>query len=475
MLRVCCYMRMSTDRQEYSIESQWHMIESYCSRNDMKVVRKYVDEGISGGYAKLSRRVSFLQMIQDSTDADWEAVVIYDSSRFSRSFEQAVAYRAELERNGKRVVSVTEPDVEGEGGKYLNAIRAIGNEEYLLRLSKSVRRGQKEKIERGELFCKPPYGYRKEGNNFIIIPEEADVVRMVYERFKSGSSAYQIAKECFAAGIKTHRGNGFDSRQIERILLNPAYMGTLHVIASGVEYSIPDKIPPIISKEEWDQIQELFRHFKLTHKKKQRPRELGQHWLCGHIRCSTCGGAYTRSGCRHAGSTHVYYAWRCTNRLRANCGQKTIISEPKITELFCSALRNLIEGIDDTYKQISFAPARKLPEVDFDSQIARLQKQLKRCKEAYEAEIDTLEEYAANKRRIMSDIEFLKTQKVQKDTAPMITPEVQKIYSDIYSLLLDEQLPTVQKRSAVDRILDRIIIYPDHTVSIIFLSPADVQ
>ena len=475
MLRVCCYMRMSTDRQEYSIESQWHMIESYCSRNDMKVVRRYVDEGISGGYAKLSRRVSFLQMIQDSADADWEAVVIYDSSRFSRSFEQAVAYRAELERNGKRVISVTEPDVEGEGGKYLNAIRAIGNEEYLLRLSKSVRRGQKEKIERGELFCKPPYGYRKEGNNFIIIPEEADVVRMVYERFKSGSSAYQIAKECFAAGIKTHRGNGFDSRQIERILVNPAYMGTLHVIASGIEYTIPDKIPPIISKEEWDQTQEVFRHFKLTHKKKQRPRELGQHWLCSHLRCATCGAAYTRSGSRHAGSSHVYYAWRCTNRLRGNCGQKAIISELKISELFFSALHHLIDGADSNYHQITFAPAQKLPVIDFDGQIARLQKQLKRCKDAYEAEIDTLEEYAANKRRILSSIQSLETQKSQSNSDPVITPEVHRIYTDIYDLLQDEKIPMVEKRSAVDRILDRIIIHPDHSISIIFLSPADVQ
>ncbi len=468
MKKVCCYMRMSTDRQEYSIESQWHTIEDYCKRQKFKVIEQYIDEGISGGYEKINKRVNFLRMIRDSSDADWEAVVIYDSSRFSRSFEQAVAYRAELQRNNKQVISVTEPDVAGEGGKYLNAIRAIGNEEYLIRLSQSVRRGQKEKLERGELFCKPPYGYKKVGNAYEIIPEEATVVRSLYDRFEMGVSAYNLTKDCVAGGIRTHRGNLFDSRQVESILTNPAMKGTMHVVANAKEYTRDNAFPAIIQPDQWERVQALFQQFKNTHKHKQQPREVGKHWLCGHVRCATCGGAYTRTPDTRCSGI---YNWKCTRRFKASCVQKTMISERKLVNLFLSVVRDLADDLKTDYATVTFEPAKPLFTVDYEAQIARLNNQLKRCKEAYEAEIDTLQEYAENKKRITSQISKVLEQK-ERETIPIFNPvKAKENLSSLYALLTDETVSVQDKRKAIDKIVDRIVIHPDRTVSILFLAP----
>lgn len=468
MKKVCCYMRMSTDRQEYSIESQWHVIEDFCNRQKMKVIEKYIDEGISGGYEKLNRRVNFLRMIRDSADAEWEAVVIYDSSRFSRSFEQAVAYRAELQRNNKTVVSVTEPDVAGEGGKYLNAIRAIGNEEYLIRLSQSVRRGQKEKLERGELFCKPPYGYRKVGNSYEIIPDEAAVVQSLYDRYEMGVSSYTLTKDCAAAGIRTHRGNVFDSRQVESILTNPAMKGTMHVIANAKEYTHDNAFPAIIQPEQWERVQTIYRQFKETHKKKQRPRETGGHWLCGHVRCSTCGGAYSRTpDCRYPG----VYNWKCSRRFKGSCTQATMISERKLERLFLSVVHDLSDDLKTEYAAITFEPPKNPYTVDYDAQLAKLRNQLKRCKEAYEAEIDTLQEYAENKKRITDQIASVQEQK-EREATPVFNPvKAKENLSNLYALLTNDDISVLDKRKAIDEILDRIVIHPDRTISILFLSP----
>ena len=85
-----CYLRTSTDQQEFSIDSQWRIVSQWAERSGYTIVKRYEDAGISAMESKLEKRVSFLQMIEDSETAGWGTVLVYDSSRFSRSLRDSI-------------------------------------------------------------------------------------------------------------------------------------------------------------------------------------------------------------------------------------------------------------------------------------------------------------------------------------------------------------------------------------------------
>lgn len=107
MKAAVTYMRMSTDRQEHSIDSQERLIKSYANQNNFAILHNYIDEGISGRNAE--KRPQFLQMIDDSAKGEFQYVIIYDSSRFARNLEQSLVYKSILKKNGVELVSITEP------------------------------------------------------------------------------------------------------------------------------------------------------------------------------------------------------------------------------------------------------------------------------------------------------------------------------------------------------------------------------
>ena len=52
------YMRMSTDKQEYSIESQWRLLQEWAARNGYQIIKRYEDAGLSAMESKLSKRTA---------------------------------------------------------------------------------------------------------------------------------------------------------------------------------------------------------------------------------------------------------------------------------------------------------------------------------------------------------------------------------------------------------------------------------
>ena len=77
------YLRRSTTKQEQSLDGQRHAIEAFASRQDLRILRWYVDDGISGSTGEA--RPEFLRMVSDAQEmGDFQAVVAYDLSRFGR-------------------------------------------------------------------------------------------------------------------------------------------------------------------------------------------------------------------------------------------------------------------------------------------------------------------------------------------------------------------------------------------------------
>src|SRR5687768_7427340 len=82
LIPVCSYLRMSSDKQEASISDQRKEVAAYCARHGYRIVREYIDEGISGWKGK--ERHGFQQLIADAPGGEFQAVICWDQSRFSR-------------------------------------------------------------------------------------------------------------------------------------------------------------------------------------------------------------------------------------------------------------------------------------------------------------------------------------------------------------------------------------------------------
>ena len=169
MKLAAVYMRMSTDKQEYSIDSQWRLLSDWASRNDYQIIKRYQDAGISAMESKLDKRTDFLKMIEDSEQSEWRTVLIYDSSRFSRSLKDSIVYKSILKQNGVQLISITEPVLDEDVSLMVDALNGATNELYIRKLSKNVKRGLEQKALRGEIISQVPYGYRRSADKKKII------------------------------------------------------------------------------------------------------------------------------------------------------------------------------------------------------------------------------------------------------------------------------------------------------------------
>lgn len=107
MITAIGYCRKSTDRQEQSIAQQKEAIERYARKNGYEVVNWYCDEGISG--SRFKDRPAFQKMISAcSSDNSFQAVLVFDKSRFGRpqNTKELISYEYRIEETGKELVYV---------------------------------------------------------------------------------------------------------------------------------------------------------------------------------------------------------------------------------------------------------------------------------------------------------------------------------------------------------------------------------
>lgn len=74
-------------------------------------------------------------------------------------------------------------------------------------------------------ICVLPYGFKREGKQIIIDEEQAEVVRLVFEKYADGYGLYDLYYFLKEEGFKTKRGLYFNPSSISKMLNNHAYIG----------------------------------------------------------------------------------------------------------------------------------------------------------------------------------------------------------------------------------------------------------
>lgn len=186
-IRVTFYARVSTDKdvQLNSLSNQISYFTDLIKKNEnWEYVDGYIDEGISG--TSVNKREQFLEMINDGKNKKFDLILTKEISRFARDTLDSIKYTRELLDNGIGVLFLSDnintlmPDSELR----LTIMASIAQEE-VRKLSERVRFGMKRSIEKGRVLGNNVItGYKKENGKLTIVPEEAEMVKLLYERTK---------------------------------------------------------------------------------------------------------------------------------------------------------------------------------------------------------------------------------------------------------------------------------------------------
>ncbi len=329
ILNAVAYTRFSSDLQrEESIEAQVRAITEYAERNGYALLKTYADRGISG---TTDNRPEFQAMIEAVKGGGIDAVIVHKYDRFARNRADSAIYRRELEKRGVKLLSVLENFDDSPESIILQSVIEGYNEYYSKNLRREVMKGLKENA----LSCRttggvPCLGYSVDKNTmkFLINEWEAEAVKLIFKRYLQGEGYPSIINELNEKGYKTKRGASFGKNSLYEILRNEKYTGvyTYNVSASknaegkaNRHKRKPDEeiirveggIPQIISKDDFEKVQEIMKrrkHDKAKFKAKQ------EYLLSGLITCGECGSKYAGNARNPSPSNALYISYRCVKK-----------------------------------------------------------------------------------------------------------------------------------------------------------------
>ena len=311
------YARYSSDNQrEESIEGQIRECNAYAEKNSITVVKHYIDRAIS---AKTDNRPQFQQMIKDSERKLFDMVLVWKLDRFARNRYDSARYKTQLKKNGVKLMSATEIISDGTEGIILESVLEGYAEYYSADLSEKVIRGMTENALKGKFTGGAvPVGYRiDENQRFQTDPLTAPFIAEAFRMYNEGATMTEIRDWLNERHVKNPRGGPMTYNTVQHMLNNRRYIGELKYR----DILIADAIPPLISAELFQEVQE-----KMAKNKKAPARRKAEddYLLTTKLFCGHCGALmFGESGTSRTGDVHRYYKCAAAKK-RKSCTKKTV-------------------------------------------------------------------------------------------------------------------------------------------------------
>lgn len=478
--KTVIYARYSSDNQRSeSIDEQVRACQYYAEQYNYNIVDVFKDEATSG-YHRVQRD-GFDALMQAAENHEFEAVIVYELSRFSRRASDALVNIDKLEMLGIEFVSVRETlSSTPEGRLMLHVITGM-NEFYSAHLAIETMRGLKENAYNGKSTGgKPPLGYDLDADKkYIINPLEAQTVRMIFDMYLSGSGYNSICKTLNEQGKTTKTGGAFKKNSLYDLLRNEKYTGTMTYNVTSTpkngkknrhKYNSDDEIirtenahEPIITKEEYNQV------LKIMKTRQHKGAQFGAKYdylLSGKLYCGYCGKAMHGETRHRKGHTYTYYC--CPDRQAGICTKKHEKAE--------TLEMNVINSLNNRYftPKVIDRVAKKMYELRQNSGNKNTVKLLREQQKEIQRKInngtkvlldgfdcDTLreqvEELQKQKKNIDRQILDLETASISEgESVDEIKANLKKLY-DLGKLSREHQKEIIQK------LVGRIYVFDDDT------------
>ncbi len=413
--RVAAYVRVSSasKAQLHSYEFQeeyWR--GKFAEDPTQELVAIYADRGISG--CSMQKRPRFLAMMEDARAGRLDVIHTKSVSRFARNTVQLLEAVRELRDIGVEVVFEKEQISTFQPTSELFLTIAASIAENDLEVDSQRQKWSfQRRFENGWYSIgSGMYGYRMTANNTLVVaPEEAEVVRWIYEMYISGCGSRKIADTLNTAGIRNVKGLPWRQNGILKLIANEKYMGDAMMGKSvridgqkrdnldgsvGERYYIENAHEGIVSKETYYQAQAVHQQRanpKLIH----RPPE--QHPFTEMIECGCCHGNF-RHKVNNSGKKWSNDIWMCAQQERkgkAHC-PNTRIKDSVLREKFIEAynefvtqrpqstaietLQTTIQQLRSQEQELATLLMRKLiTEKDFRTEQQRIKREIRQHQE----------------------------------------------------------------------------------------------
>lgn len=406
MKRMKCYIytRVSTSMQVdgYSLDAQKDKLRKYAEFQNMLVAGEYCDEGKSG--KNIEGRPEFLRMLRDIESGKDGAsfVLVFKLSRFGRNAADVLTSLQRMQDFGVNLICVEDGiDSSKDSGKLmisvLSAVAEIERENILVQTMEGRRQKAREGKWNGGFA---PYGYKLEEGQLFINKEEAEVVRIIFDKYiHTTMGSKKIADWLNAHGyFKTCRYNdkqeAFTSPFLIGVIDNPIYCGKL---AYGRRRS--EKIPgtrnqyrtvktndymlheAIISEEDWLAAQKQRENTSIRQPKTHSLEH--EHILSGLLKCPICGsgmyGNVNRKKKKDGTYYRDYFYYACKHRLHVD-GKRCDYHHQWVEDVIDAAVEEIIRQLVNTptFEQgLREKIGSRLDTADLDQEIEQLRKQLR--------------------------------------------------------------------------------------------------
>lgn len=417
-MNIAAYCRVSTEKEDQlnSLEAQKEFFTQYTARTGDTLVELYADEGLSG--TKIKNRKEFLRMMADAERGRFEMVVVKDISRFARN-------TVDLLQNVRRLKAL------GIETQFLTAnMTNMGNSEFVLTLlgamaqeesantSKRVKFGKMLNAEKGRV-PNLVFGYDKTVGdyfNLAINPEEAAVVRQIYQWYIDGGyGAHKIAQMLNQQQrIKTKRGCDWNQTGIMGILTNPLYTGKIingkQEVADFLTSRRRDKDASewivvdrpdlrIIEPEVFDRAQAVLQARREAYHAK-RERQSNHYLFSTLIKCKECGWSFRRVVRTYK---NTYVRWVCSGHNTKgadSCPNAVTVDEDELIEVLqeyfagiLKAKKNVIRSVVGEFQRVCKAKDENQNyEKELTAQLAKLQKTRQKYMDMYADDLISREE-----------------------------------------------------------------------------------
>lgn len=222
--RACVYTRVSTDAQgeadKVSLPEQERMAKACIESKGWEYVGTYEDNGYTG---RNTNRPALQRMLADVQEGKVDAIVIFKLDRLSRRQRDTLDIIEDvLLKNDVDLVSLRETlDTTTPWGRAMIGVLSSFNQLESENIAQRTAMGRYATArEGGYAGGKPPLGYKAVNGQLVIVPEEAEIVKLVFSLRSEGRTLMGITEELNKRGYRSKKGNEFKHSAVQTILNN---------------------------------------------------------------------------------------------------------------------------------------------------------------------------------------------------------------------------------------------------------------
>lgn len=505
---VAIYARVSTEHEAQlsALENQVQYYDNLLKLHpEWKLYKTYIDEGITGTSVK--KRKNFLKMMEDAENGCFDLIITREVSRFARNTVDTLQQTRLLKKLGVEVY-FTEDNIwtmNDEDGELRLTIMATLAQNESKKTSLRVKAGQMVSFQNGVAYGNGNIlGYDRKGKKYVINPEQAQTVRMIYDMYLDGMGMRKIQFELEKAGRLTATGlKNWSCANIGRILNNPFYSGTIvyrkEFVPDYLEqkkiknFDYVDKVvvegkhEAIITKEEFEQVQKILRSKSSSvNNKGARGRHVSNDVWCKKLKCS-CGSSFNRRVWRRINGV-PQYAYQCYNQIRTGTVNtrtrkglsiEGICGVPMVPGWKLGAMADIIfqkfwhdrDGIIKIANEMLDKHYKDDKEVDFSEEVQSIKKKLETLEKKFDNLVEMRMSGEIDKAKFNEKKESIETEK-ERLTKRLASYQIEEEVSDEeyenkltvlkYGLEQDFNFSTHNiPEEVIDAFVEEIIVHED--------------